>query len=115
MGTAQQGRPVLLMGTQGWYFANHQQERKKKAAPSYDPGKKEGTGLLHASFFFFRQKERFQTYDLNISKRSLYVGIKQFIEMEVLSKADIHCASDGPKDFYPLKGRTRRFKVKKNI
>lgn len=33
--------------------------------------------------------------------------------MEVLSKAVIHCTSDGAKDFIYLKGKTRSFKVKK--
>lgn len=77
-----------MAGTQGWYSAN-QQEREKKVALSYDPGKKEGTRLVHALFFFFKQMEHFQTYDLISSKISLYVGIKKFVEMEVLSKADI--------------------------
>lgn len=68
---------------------------------------------MHAAFFFFRQMEHFQTCDLNSSKITLYVGVKQLVELEVLSKADIHCTSDGAKDFYLLKGRTRRFKVNK--
>lgn len=113
MGTEQHSRSLLLKGTHGWYSANHHQERKKKAAPSYDPGRKEWTCLVHASFFFFKQMEYFQTYDLHFSKIPLYFGIKQFVEMEVLSKADTHCTPDGPKDFYLLKDRTRCFKVKK--
>lgn len=33
--------------------------------------------------------------------------------MEMLSKANTHFTCDRPKDFYLLKGRIRRFKLKK--
>lgn len=55
----------------------------------------------------------FLTYDLIFSKISLHIGIKQFVEMEMLSKENIHCTCDRPKDFYLLKSRARWFKLKK--
>lgn len=106
--------PALMVSAtdvQGWNSTNHQWKHEKKAASNYDCGKKEQTCLVHPSFpstLLF-----FLTNDLIFSKISLYIGTKQFFEMEMLSKANIHHTCDRPKDFYLLRSRARCFKLKK--
>lgn len=100
------------MGAQGWNSTNHQWKHEKKAAPSYETvGKKNRHAWcslpFQAHFFFFL------TYDLIFSKISLYFGIKQFVEIEMLSKASVHSTCGRPKDFYLLKSRVRCFKLEK--
>lgn len=70
---------------------------KESSTKLWDRGKKEQTCLVQPSFsstLFF-----FLTYDLIFSKISLYFGIKQFVKIEMLSKANIHSTCGRPKDF----------------